>query len=336
VAGTGGRECPGARLNPAAFEPVAEFDLIRLIREAAGPGGDGLRLGIGDDAAVLAVPGGREAVVTTDTLNAGIHFFDDADPLDVGYKALAVNLSDLAAMGAEPRWALLSLSLPEPDEAWVREFIAGFMEAAREHGVALAGGDTCAGHLSVTATAIGLVEPGRALTRSGAKPGDLLVVSGTPGLAALALEQLREGTAPQAEAAAALARPVPRVALGAALVGKASACIDISDGLLADLGHIAEASGCGATIELDSLPRHALLADCEERRRWRLQLAGGDDYELCFTLPPDQVAVLGNRGSTKVPRLTIIGAVDAQAGVRCRRPTGESFEPGRTGFEHFT
>jgi thiamine-monophosphate kinase len=271
---------------------MGEFDIIRLISDAAGPGGSGVNLGIGDDAAVLEIPGDRELVVTADTLNAGVHFLADAYAGDIGHKALAVNLSDLAAMGAEPRWALLSLSMPEIDASFAADLVAGFLSLARCHGVSLVGGDTCSGPLSVTVTAMGLVEPGNALTRSGARPGDLIVVSGTPGMAALALEQVQEGANPDAEASAALLRPIPRVALGRAFVGKATACIDISDGLLADLGHIAEASQCGAVIELGRLPCGGALAACHDDQRWRLQLTGGDDYELCFTLPRERANLL--------------------------------------------
>ena len=314
---------------------MGEFELIRRIRDAAG-GGEGVCLGIGDDAAILEIPAGLQAVVTTDTLNAGVHFFPDADAGDIGYKALAVNLSDLAAMGAAPRWALLSLSMPEFDMDFAGQLVDGLLGLAREHGVVLAGGDTCAGPLSVTVTAIGVVEAGRALTRAGARPGDLVVVSGTPGLAAAALRQLQAGAEPAAAAARALRRPAPRVALGAALVGKASACIDISDGLLADLGHILDASACGATLEPDQLPVHEALAEYGDTRRWRLQLTGGDDYELCFTLPPDTASMLeGGRGAGE-PALSVIGTVGRQAGVRCRTAAGELFDPGGAGYEHFT
>ena len=315
---------------------MGEFDLIRLIRKQAGPDGAGVRLGIGDDAAVLDIPNDRELVVTTDTLNAGVHFFEDAHARDIGYKALAVNLSDLAAMGAEPRWALLALSLPEIDESFTADFMAGFLSLARRHAISLAGGDICSGPLSVTVTAMGLVEPGRALTRNGAQPGDLVVVSGTPGMAALALDQTRAGVEPGHEAARALSRPLPRVALGAALVGKASACIDISDGLLADLGHIVEASGCGAVIELGKLPGSGVLEACDDHRRWRLQLTGGDDYELCFTLPPEEVDALTSLAGDATPLLSVIGSIEGSPGIRCLTPGGALFETDRTGYEHFT
>lgn len=314
---------------------MGEFDLIRLIRRAAGPGDAGVVLGIGDDAAVLDVPGDRDLVTTVDTLNAGVHFDAKTPAADIGYKALAVNLSDLAAMGAEPRWALLSLSLPEADEGFLAAFVEGFLSLARQHGVSLVGGDTCAGPLSVTVTALGLVRPGEALRRDGARPGDLVAVSGTPGLAALALERLSAGLAPGERAGEALRKPVPRVALGAALVGKASACIDISDGLRADLGHVVQTSGCGAVIELGRLPGHGAFAGCGDHRRWRLQLAGGDDYELCFTLPPRHAPALRGIAHETGLQLSTIGSIVEAPGVRCVTPDGSHFDVERTGYEHF-
>ncbi len=221
-------------------------------------------------------------MAATDTLNAGTHFPDDTAAYDIAHKCLAVNLSDLAAMGATPRWALLSLSLPKVDPQWLQSFIQGFKTLAQAHGVVLVGGDTTSGPLSVCVTALGVIEPGKQLQRNGAKPGDLLVVSGTVGGAARVLELLRDGNAVTDRQL--LDRPQPRVKLGQALAGYASACIDISDGLLADLGHVLKASGCGARIELAQLPYADLLADLDEKSRWNCQLSGGDDYELLFTL----------------------------------------------------
>jgi thiamine-monophosphate kinase len=314
---------------------VREFELVRLIQEAAGPGGSGVRCGIGDDAAVLAIPPGKELVVTTDTLHEGVHFPADTAPADIGFKSLAVNLSDLAAMGAEPRWVLLSLSIPEGDAAWVGAFIQGFLELAATSGVRLVGGDTCAGPLTVGVTAMGLVDPGQILTRGGAHAGDLVVVSGVPGMAGLALRQLLAGGASDPEWARTLTRPVPRIALGAALVGKATACIDISDGLLADLGHITVASRCGADLELDRLPVRGPLSGMADADRWRIQLASGDDYELCFTLPPDQVQSISELAADSGTELTVIGCISDRPGVRCRTPTGGIFDAGPAGHEHF-
>lgn len=314
---------------------MGEFDLIRLIRDAAGQPGAGVRCGIGDDAAVLDVPPGKELIVTTDTLHCGVHFPAETAAEDVGYKALAVNLSDLAAMGAEPRWALLSLSLPESDSRWVQRFIGGFGELAAATRVCLVGGDTCAGPLSVTVTAIGLAEPGRAIMRSGARAGDLVVVSGVPGMAGLALQRLNAGLEPDPESSRALFRPVPRIALGIALVGKATACIDISDGLLADLQHVVQASGRGADIELARLPCRPILAGMPAEERWRVQLTGGDDYELCFTLPPDLEHALAGLTARSGPELAVIGCITDQPGVRSLTPAGDFFDTGKAGYEHF-
>jgi len=318
---------------------MKEFELIRQIqRETAGsfPVGfdNGVKLGIGDDAAVLEIPAGQHLVAATDTLNAGTHFPVDTSPRDIGYKCLAVNLSDLAAMGAVPRWALLSLSLPEADPDWVQSFTAGFNTLAQAHGVTLVGGDTTSGALSINLTALGLIETGRQLTRSGAKPGDLLVVSGTLGGAARALELLLAGK--PASEQHLLDRPRPRVGLGRALVGYASACIDISDGLIADLGHVLEASGCGARIEIEKLPQAESLAGLEDGLKWSFQLSGGDDFELLFSLPSKHKSRLETWSRQLDISLSIIGEIEANQGIRCIGPDGAAYDPKRTGFEHFS
>ena len=250
---------------------MAEFDLIERIRVRA-MAREGVLLGIGDDAAVLHVPAGHELVVTADTLNAGVHFPLDAAPADIGWKALAVNLSDLASMGARPAWCTLSLSLPADDPAWLDGFLDGFLELADAHAVALVGGDTTRGPLSIAVTAMGWVEAGAALRRDGARIGDEVWVTGTLGDAAAALVlgghvplPLDGAAMPVVEAGnaavlrARLARPTPRVVVGRALAGLAHACVDVSDGLLADLGHICRRSGVGAVIELARLPASPAL-----------------------------------------------------------------------------
>ena len=317
---------------------MKEFELIRQIqRETAVSYPDGfehgVKLGIGDDAAVLEVPPDQHLVAATDTLNAGVHFPLDTSPLDIGYKCLAVNLSDLAAMGATPRWALLSLSLPKADPEWVHLFSKGLRSLAQLHGVTLVGGDTTSGPLSVSLTALGFVEPGRQLTRGGAKPGDLLVVSGTIGGAAHALDSLKAGE-PSTERYL-LDRPQPRVDLGQSLKGYASACIDISDGLLADLGHVVKASGCGAKIQLQNLPIAESLDGLEQKKLWNYQLTGGDDYELLFTLPPHHEACLAHWRETLEIGLSVIGEIDDGAGIRCVDNHGEPYHPEGAGFEHF-
>jgi thiamine-monophosphate kinase len=315
---------------------MKEFDLIRRLREmtaVADPAAAGVALGIGDDAAVLQVPADHDLVAATDTLNVDTHFPTDTAPRDIAYKCLAVNLSDLASMGASPRWALLSLALPGADQEWVQSFAQGFNELAQVHGVALVGGDTTAGPLSVCLTALGVVERGRQIQRDGATAGELLVVSGAIGGAARVLDLLRDGRA--ARDRALLDRPQPRVALGQALAGFASACIDISDGLLADLAHLLEASGCGANVQLENLPGDDVLAGLPEHKRWNYQLSGGDDYELLFTLPQRFEPMLADWQQGLGVRLTVIGETVAGQGVRCIVPDGHGFEPVDSGFEHF-
>ena len=318
---------------------MAEFDLIERIRRHVVARGD-VALGIGDDAALLEVPRGRQLVVAMDTLNAGVHFPEGTTAADIGWKALAVNLSDLAAMGAEPAWCTLSLSLPAADAAWLDGFLDGFSELAGRHGVALVGGDTTRGPLSVCVAVHGLVEPGRALRRDGAQAGDEVWVSGTPGDAAAALALMGLGpvamptASPPDALARRLARPEPRLALGRRLVGVASAAIDVSDGLLADLGHVARASGVRIELDVDRLPASpalAALAGPDARRL--LQATGGDDYELAFTAPPALRAAVEALDGVPVAR---IGQVRAGTpGVLARDGQGRPWEPGRAGFEHF-
>jgi thiamine-monophosphate kinase len=317
---------------------MKEFQLIRQIQQetsvsSSADSRHGVKLGIGDDAAVLEVPAGQHLVAATDTLNAGTHFPEDTSAYDIAYKCLAVNLSDLAAMGATPRWALLSLSLPGAEQEWVQAFIAGFKSLAQEHGVALVGGDTTSGPLSVSLTALGLIKPGAQLMRSGARPGDLLVVSGSIGGAARVLDLLK-GREPVSDRRL-LDRPQPRVRLGQALVGFASACIDISDGLLADLGHVLRASGCGALIHLQKLPHDELLAGLGDRQKWDYQLSGGDDYELLFTLPRRHEEMIQSWRRETETRLSVIGEIEDGEGVRCTGPDGLAYDPQYTGFEHF-
>ena len=328
---------------------MAEFDLIKRIRARA-IARDGVLLGIGDDAALLQVPAGHELVVTADTLNAGVHFPADATPADIGWKALAVNLSDLASMGARPAWCTLSLSLPGDDTAWLDAFLDGFLGLADTHAVALVGGDTTRGPLSIAVTAMGWVEAGAALRRDGARPGDDVWVTGTLGDAAAALVlggyvpiPLDGVAMPVVEAGnaaalrARLARPAPRVAVGRALAGLAHACVDVSDGLLADLGHICRRSGVGAEIELARLPASPALraAYADDELRAALQAAGGDDYELCFsasTAAREAVArALEQAGTTG----TRIGRITDGDGVRALAADGSPWRPFRGGYVHF-
>jgi thiamine-monophosphate kinase len=305
-------------------------------------------LGPGDDCALLQPTPGKQLAVTTDMLVAGTHFLPDTDPRKLGWKALAVNISDLAAMGATPRWALLAGSLPSADEAWIAAFAEGFFACAGEYGVDVVGGDTTRGPLNLCITALGECEPGRALRRDGARAGDLVWVSGRPGLAALGLAQ-RQGRialpAPWVRLCiAALEKPRPRVALGQALVGIASAAIDVSDGLLADLGHIGERSGLAASVHLVQLPQLRDLAgsgasyDADLRRRaLECQLAGGDDYELCFTTPPAQAnAVSAIAARLELPLWCIGSMAAGTAGaVTVLDPDGQAIDFPRRGYDHF-
>lgn len=315
---------------------MAEFSLIERIRRRAAARED-VVLGIGDDAALLRVPPGRELAVAMDTLNAGVHFPDGTAAADVGWKALAVNLSDLAAMGAEPAWCTLSLSLPQADAAWLDGFLDGFLELAAAHRVALVGGDTTRGPLSVCVTVHGLIEPGSALRRDGARVGDAVWVSGTLGDAAGALRQWQQqGVGVDPALRDRLDRPTPRVALGRALRGIAHAAIDVSDGLLADLGHVCTASGLAAEIELDALPCSAALAAAFDRdTRRALQAAGGDDYELCFTAPAEASAAIGALARALALPLARIGRTVEGAGVRALTADGTPWQRARAGYEHF-
>jgi thiamine-monophosphate kinase len=313
-----------------------EFDLIARIRARCATREDVL-LGIGDDAALLQVPANMQLAVAMDTLNAGVHFPEATSPADIGWKALAVNLSDLAAMGARPAWCTLSLSLPEADAAWIDAFLDGFLELADMHAVALVGGDTTRGPLSVCVTAHGFVEAGSALRRSGARVGDDAWTSGTLGDAAGALAQLQSGRGIDPELRARLDRPSPRIGLGRALCGIATACIDVSDGLLADLGHVCAASGVGAEIEVASLPAStALRSAFDEESRRVLQAAGGDDYELCFTAPQSLRSDVERAAREAGVEVARIGRIVAGEGVIAMGPDGEAWIPPRLGYAHFS
>ena len=312
---------------------AGEFDLIARIRARVATRAD-VVLGIGDDAALLAPPPGRQLVVTADTLNDGVHFPRGTSPADVGWKALAVNLSDLASMGAEPAWCTLSLSLPQSDPAWIEGFLDGFLDLAGQHGIALVGGDTTRGPLSIAVTAMGLVEPGRALRRDGARVGDEVWVTGTLGDAAGGLALLDREPVPALRAR--LDRPTPRVAAGRALAGIATACVDVSDGLLADLGHVCARSHVAARIDVDALPASAALMEViGEADRIALQASGGDDYELCFTAPADASADIDAVSAQLGLRFTRIGRIVAGEGVHPVDAKSQPWSSPRRGYDHF-
>jgi len=293
-------------------------------------------VGVGDDAALLEVPAGQALAAATDTLVEGRHFLPDAPPESVGHQALAVNLSDLAAMGAEPAWALLALSLPEPDTHWLEGFARGFHALADRAGLTLVGGDTVRGPRVVTVQVLGFVPAGLALRRDGARPGDVLYASGSLGDAAAGLQLLRDGR--RADTDSSLVRRYrfaePRLALGMALRGVASAAIDLSDGLLGDLGKLCDASGVGAILELDQLPlSRALLASFDATQAERFALGGGDDYELAFAVPRAAVSEMETSLAT-IGRITRIGEIVTGHGVRCQR-AGQTVEPEIAGYDHF-
>lgn len=317
---------------------MGEFELIRrFFQTSFDLAESGVVLGIGDDCALLAPTCGQHVVVTTDTLMVGVHFLADDDPENLGHKALAVNLSDLAAMGALPRWFTLNLSLPAVDEAWLAAFARGMLSLAQQHNVRLVGGDTVRGALSFSITAMGErpLSAASSMLRSGARVGDWIAVSGIPGEAALGLAQrLGELQLPADLAARALARlhrPEPRVALGLALRSFASSALDISDGLAQDLGHILRASGVGARIELAQLPRSAVLEAVSQERVWQAQLAGGDDYELLFTVPEAALGALAHLPEN----ITLIGRIEAEPGLRLRCADGSLRTLEKGGHEHF-
>lgn len=314
---------------------AGEFDLIARIRARVAERAD-VVLGIGDDAAVLQVPADRQLVVATDTLNAGVHFPAETAPADIGWKALAVNLSDLAAMGALPAWCTLSLSLPEGDAAFVDAFLDGFLSLAVAYDVALVGGDTTRGPLSVCVTVHGFVEPGRALRRDGAQVGDDVWASGTLGDAAAALVRWRAGGSVEPALRGRLDRPAPRVALGRGLLGLAHAAVDVSDGLVADLGHVCVASGVGAEIDVDALPASAVLrAAFDGDLQRELQATGGDDYELCFTAPVSGREAVEQAARDAGVAVTRIGRIVAGRGVVASTAGGVAWTAHVGGYRHF-
>lgn len=321
-----------------------EFHLIDRIRECTQQARDDVVLGIGDDAALLTVPAGRELVVAVDTLVDGVHFPRHTAPADIGWKALAVNLSDLAAMGASPAWALLSLTLPDADAEFVEAFAEGFAQLAAPHRLALVGGDTTRGPLSVSVTVHGFVPAGQALLRSGARVGDAVLVTGTLGDAAAGLHLAQHAFGDASDRAglrefllARLNRPTPRIAVGNALRGQATACIDISDGLLADLQHVCARSGVAAEIEAHRLPRSSALLDLfDDASALRFALGGGDDYELCFTVPAQHVSQVQSDLSRLGCGVTRIGRIVEGEGVRVHGADGELRIDDHQGWEHFS
>jgi thiamine-monophosphate kinase len=287
-------------------------------------------LGMGDDCALLSIPQGFELAITTDTMVENVHFFADCDPFDLGHKLLAVNLSDLASMGAKPLAVTLALTLPNVDEHWLTQFAAGFFALAEKHQVGLIGGDTTSGPLTLTVQALGLVPTGQALRRSSAKVGDIICVTGMLGDAGLGLKIKQGYQCQQPDAALKrFNRPDPQVVFGQALVGVANACIDISDGLAGDLGHILQQSQVGACIDWETLPLSSgVFAYIENTGDWMMPLTAGDDYELCFTVSQEKY------GSLTIPH-TKIGVIEALSGLRLKK-SGIIKSLEAKGFQHFS
>jgi len=317
-----------------------EFSLIDRIRERTAQARDDVHLGIGDDAALVAVPSGQELAVAIDTLVEGVHFPLGTLASDVGWKSLAVNLSDLAAMSATPAWALLAMTLPKGDSDFIDGFATGFAQLAQPYRLALVGGDTTRGPLTISVAVHGFVPHGKALTRAGAKPGDVIFVTGTLGDAAAGLQLLQGQRNNDARAhflVERLNRPTPRVAAGLALRGHATACIDVSDGLLADLGHLCKASGVGAEVDASLLPRSSALLDLFDDTTSRdFALSGGDDYELCFTVSSQHTATVQADLARLGCGATKIGRIVEGGDIGVRGADGNALEQHHRGWDHFT
>jgi thiamine-monophosphate kinase len=311
-----------------------EFALIEQFFAGRGVSRDDVRLGIGDDAAVTCCADGFELVIATDTICEGTHFLPGTSPGALGHRCLAVNLSDLAAMGAEPLWCTLALSLPQSEPGWVQSFADSFFSLAEHHAIALIGGDTVRGPLSMTVTVHGRVKPGKAIRRDGAQDGDYIYVTGVPGLAAAGLRLLRDSGGCEDNAAQQVRRflyPQPRVKEGNALGGLATAMIDVSDGLRADVSRLLAASGLGARMDLIRLPLGEVGAD----DALELALNGGDDYELCFCIPPEREPELNRLVASWPCPVTRIGTAQRDASIvwfngeqPCNTVTGQ--------FKHFS
>lgn len=319
---------------------MKEFDLIGRYFSDTGHKRKDVVIGIGDDCAVTTVPENQQLAVTTDTLVAGVHFLKDAPAKSIAYKTVAVNLSDLAAMGAEPAWISLSLSLPDANEQWLTDFVEGLHEITQYYSVQLIGGDTVKGPMSMTITAQGFIPPGSELTRSNAKPGDWVYVTGSLGDAGAGLDILQNTLEVSGEAKDVLINrhyfPTPRVAVGTALRRLATSCIDISDGLLSDLGHILKASGCGANIHVDRLPlSRALTQAVSAEEAIEYALSAGDDYELLFTASEEQKGSLETSLTSTNVKATCIGQLTGQSGVLKLLKANEKYVPKTAkGYEH--
>ena len=307
-----------------------EFDLIRdyftwPIKDSS------VTLAVGDDAAIFSLDHGYQLVTTTDTLVEGVHFSATTSAKDIAHKSLVVNLSDIAAMGAKAKYFTLALSIPKIDKSWLQDFSNSLKHLSEQYEVSLVGGDTTRGPLNITITMIGMVERSKALTRSGARPGDGIYVSGTIGDAGFCFWKLSNDLVPSSQELKRLNCPTPRVDLGLVLTGLASACIDLSDGLEQDLSHILKASSVGAVIEVKKIPiSEALLNHIKDTNDWSIPLCGGDDYELCFTIPEGNEEALKKISKSCNVKITKIGIINESLGLQI-----EGFDGPRKSYQHF-
>jgi thiamine-monophosphate kinase len=319
---------------------LSEFELIEKYFRNLTDEDSSVQCGIGDDAAIIKVPDNMELVLSIDTLLEGTHFPAGTHPSDIAYKALAVNLSDMAAMGAVPKWVLLSISLPEGDEVWLEQFASGFLKLAKQHSVKLIGGDISRGPLSITMQIQGLVPTGKALKRGGAEQGDLIYVSGTLGDAGVGLDIIQQKLVIVNEQKMfflnSLNRPEISIDAGIHLRDVASSAIDISDGLISDLGHILEASHVGAEIEMEKIPLSEGMQLCIDKiAAWNYALTSGDDYKLCFTASAEKHDLIMNIFEEINIPVSCIGKVAGERGLRCKDPEGNYFEPTGSSYTHF-
>jgi thiamine-monophosphate kinase len=314
---------------------LTEFNLIERFFCRPESDDKGTRIGIGDDGAILSLGSQYELVVSTDTLVEGVHFLPDSDPASLGHKVLAVNLSDLAAMGATPKWVFLSLTLPNTDEEWLESFSSSFLSLAGSYSVELVGGDTTRGPLSLSVTILGQIEKGRGLLRSGAKAGDKIFVTGSIGDAGLGLQEAKKISPSDLSLLDFYLKPVPRVRAGCLLEGVASSCIDISDGLAADLGHILEKSGVGASVHCEMLPLSTSVGHYISSSKDKLfPLTSGDDYELCFTVSDENLGKLLEIKKNLDCPISEIGEIDSELGLRIYQNRKE-IKLDKLGYQHF-
>ena len=313
---------------------MTEFDLIYKLLNTQSQQRSDVLTGIGDDCAILSVPENHSLAVSMDTLVAGVHFPESASAYSIGYKSLAVNLSDLAASGATPAWITLSLTMPDADEDWVKEFVRGVFTLANKHNVQLIGGDTCKGPLSISIQAHGFVK--KAMLRSGAKTDNLIYISETLGDAALGLKSYQGDNTVEATCIKQFNQPEPRVELGLAINNIATSCIDISDGLISDITHICKQSQCGADIYLDKIPLSTAYQRYYNDKPDIIQaLSFGDDYELCFTIEKSDQKNIDKISHETGLNLTCIGTISTESNVRCFNQSNELVDISRRGFEHF-